>query len=207
MDRLRDAVLANRDLAFSSALADGRLVPFVVPYSLLGAFFVPVLWLAIPHTHRPWLYRTRWLVAAFVVAFNVNVIRHTSSARIAMSYATGLTAAWGIISNLTLLIWTRPQFDAARAVRVSGSPRPEPAAKESAGEASGLCVGGARQRRQGHVPEAGSTVPSHEEAAFTWQPFPADGPFLQRLGWALDLACSFRGSGKSSSLNTARDES
>ncbi|KAM4059686.1 membrane bound o-acyl transferase family protein [Hirsutella rhossiliensis] len=194
MDNLSDAAQTARRAAFSRAVAEGRLTPLVIPYSLLGAFFVPVLWLTIPHARRPWLYHTRWLVMAFVVAFNINVIRQTSSSRFAFAYATGLMAAWGIISNLSLLIWTRPQFDAARAVRVSTRPAPVPTTKGPSRQASARWAGDARQRRRRQVSVADSTV-QQQTAVFVWQPFPADGPFLQRLGWALDLACSFRGSG------------
>jgi len=64
--RIDDAVRHALRSAFTQAVADGRAKPLLMPYSLLGAPVLLILWLAIPHTRRPWLYQTRWLVVAFI---------------------------------------------------------------------------------------------------------------------------------------------
>ncbi|RDA95972.1 hypothetical protein CP533_5856, partial [Ophiocordyceps camponoti-saundersi (nom. inval.)] len=153
--------------AFARAVAGGRGLPLLLPYSLLGTFIVPTLWLAIPHVRWPAFYHTRWLVAASCVAFNVHVAWNSSSNNIAMSYVIGLLAAWGILSTLHLLVWSRPQFDAARAVKSSVY----------------------------NSPVDVKNPKGSNKDAFHWQPFPADAPFLDRLGWAADLVLSFRGIG------------
>ncbi|KAI1734475.1 hypothetical protein F4680DRAFT_339947 [Xylaria scruposa] len=91
--------------------------PFVVPLHLLAYWVVPTLYLAIPHKNRPWLYRARWLVLAFLCAFNWYMIKHVASLNFASSYGAGLVAAWATIWNFTLLVWTRPQWDAKRVER------------------------------------------------------------------------------------------
>ncbi|KAI1394776.1 membrane bound O-acyl transferase family-domain-containing protein [Hypoxylon fuscum] len=98
---------------FRDQVLAGAKQPFLVPLHLLSVFLL-TLYLAIPHKNRPWLYRMRWLVLAIVVAFNFHMIRNVSSHAFASAYAAGLVGAWGIIWNFTLLIWTRPQWDAKR---------------------------------------------------------------------------------------------
>lgn len=109
---------------FSSALAADHLRPLVIPYSVLGAFIIPVLYLAIPHTRRPWLYKARYLVMLGIVAFNMAETfgygagrRRSSSANFAVGYAVGLMQAWGVLWSATLLLWMRPQFDAERVAK------------------------------------------------------------------------------------------
>ncbi|KAI0395059.1 hypothetical protein F5Y17DRAFT_425052 [Xylariaceae sp. FL0594] len=98
-------------------VAAGDAIPFVIPLHLVTYFLVPTLYLAIPHKERPWLYRTRWLVLAFVTGFNWYLASNTVSLNFATGYAAGLLPAWGVIWNFTLLAWTRPQWDAKRVVR------------------------------------------------------------------------------------------
>ncbi|KAI1082735.1 hypothetical protein F5B20DRAFT_577812 [Whalleya microplaca] len=99
---------------FEEELLAGTRKPFLVPYFFLGVWIIPTLYLAIPHKNRPWLYRARWLVLAFVVMFNLNLILNHSSFNFASAYGAGLLPAWGIIWNFALLVWTRPQWDAKR---------------------------------------------------------------------------------------------
>ncbi|KAI0859608.1 hypothetical protein F4860DRAFT_482562 [Xylaria cubensis] len=102
---------------FRADVQAGIKTPFVVPLHLLAYWIVPTLYLAIPHKNRPWLYRARWLVLAFLCAFNWYMIKHVNSLNFASSYGAGLVAAWATIWNFTLLVWTKPQWDAKRVER------------------------------------------------------------------------------------------
>ncbi|PSR90443.1 hypothetical protein BD289DRAFT_505143 [Coniella lustricola] len=104
---------------FTSAHAAGDLRPLVVPYSLLGAFIIPVLYLAIPHTRRPWLYAARYPVMLAIVTFNMAETfgSGSSSANFAVGYAVGLMQAWGVLWSATLLVWMRPQFEGERVAK------------------------------------------------------------------------------------------
>ncbi|KAK3943608.1 hypothetical protein QBC46DRAFT_376579 [Diplogelasinospora grovesii] len=106
---------------FRTTLANGEIKPFVIPYTLFGAFFLPVLYLSIPHRNRPWLYRLRWVVAAAMVWFNVRTMQTTSSTSMAVAYATGLMAAWGTIWGLTVVVFMEDVQ--VRAARVDRRPR------------------------------------------------------------------------------------
>ncbi|KJZ71232.1 hypothetical protein HIM_09375 [Hirsutella minnesotensis 3608] len=117
MATLAESTVAAHQAAFAQAVAEARSLPPVFPYTLLGAYIVPILWLTIPHVGRPRIYRTRWLVMVFVVAFNAHLLLKSSSAHKALAYVVGFVLAWGTFWSATLLIWTRSQFEAARAVR------------------------------------------------------------------------------------------
>lgn len=212
---LGQEVLALYRATFWKSVAEGKALPLLIPYHLLGAFVVPTLWLAIPHTKRPWLYQTRWLVMAFIILFDIHVARTASSANMAFAYAAGLTAAWGVIMNMNLLIWTRPQFEAARAMRrqkLAGSPSSQArqdvfSVKETSGSTA-VIEGRTHQRRQ-NTTELECLSKREADASDTnrggtndryvyeyyWQSFPEQASFWIRLGWAADLVCSFRGSG------------
>ncbi|KPM35631.1 hypothetical protein AK830_g10943 [Neonectria ditissima] len=117
------ARLDYRD-AFARAVAEHRIRPLVVPYCLIGTSLLPPLWLAFSHTGRPWVYRSRWLVVGLVVIMDAEIIGFMSSANVASAYAAGLMGMWGIISALHLLVWSCPQSDAARAIKVVKRDRP-----------------------------------------------------------------------------------
>lgn len=209
---MADAVRLAYRTAFNQALAAGRASPLLIPYSLLGPFIVPTLWLAIPHVQRPWLYATRWLVMLFVIVFDLSLARNTSSTNMAGAYASGLMLAWGIVSNANLILWKRPQFDSARVVRRrrQGAPMSNGSASttddtKGKAQANGAAnTDGVVQRRPA---KNAAPVPRHQvdnEYELVWEPFPADASFGHRLNWAVDLVCSFRGSGRISSAYAKR---
>ncbi|KAL2255105.1 hypothetical protein VTK26DRAFT_4104 [Humicola hyalothermophila] len=167
---------------FQAAVAAGRVKPFVLPWSLLGSFFLPLLYLSIPHTKRPWLYRMRWLVAAACVYLNMRVIQTTSSGNEAVAYVAGCAASWGTFWSLRLLLFTRPQWEAARVER-----RPRKSVDEKVNVAS--------------APDesVAAALPRYE---YFWQFFPADESFATRLGWTVDLLVSSRGAGWNHAIST-----
>ncbi|KAK3300411.1 uncharacterized protein B0H64DRAFT_470511 [Chaetomium fimeti] len=174
--------------AFNTALAAGEVKPLIIPWSFVGSFFLPLLYLSIPHTNRPWLYRMRWLVAATVVYLNVHLLQTTSAINEAVAFATGLLAVWGTIWALRLLIFTRPQWDAARVER-------RPRRTENG-------HGGKREDAVVMVPPDESVAASLPHNEYFWQPFPATAPYLTRLGWTADLLTACRGAGWNFSIST-----
>ncbi|KAI0383963.1 hypothetical protein F5Y04DRAFT_278582 [Hypomontagnella monticulosa] len=112
-----DTAVAYREIyrvKFDENVSAGTKQPFLIPLHLLGLWVLPTLYLAIPHKNRPWLYRARWLVLAAVMFFNFNMILNVSSHQFASAYGAGLIGAWGIVWNLTILVWTKPQWEAKR---------------------------------------------------------------------------------------------
>lgn len=214
---------------FKAAVALGTAKPFVIPWCLLGTFILPTLYLAFPHTQRPWLYRARFLVVAAVVALNLDMMRDTSSTNMALAYGVGLVASWGIVWSLTILVWMRPQFEAERVERrpkstitttsaAAGSTAtttttvtpPRPASRAGGGGPACLISGHSSMRSNGHaspgtrrrksvrfdLPPDADVARSLDHFEYYWQAYPADSPFLTRLGWAADLCLAWRGSGK-----------
>ncbi|KAH6853794.1 hypothetical protein B0I37DRAFT_15949 [Chaetomium sp. MPI-CAGE-AT-0009] len=174
--------------AFNAALAAGEIKPLLIPWSFVGSFFLPLFYLSIPHTNRPWLYRMRWLVAAAVIYLNARLLQTTSAVNEAVAFATGLLAVWGTLSALKVLIFTRPQWEAARVER-----RPRRAE-------NGL--GGKREESVAMVPPDESVAASLPHNEYFWQPFPATAPYLVRLGWTADLLTSSRGAGWNFSISS-----
>ncbi|ROW11569.1 hypothetical protein VMCG_00929 [Cytospora schulzeri] len=129
-------------LHFTHELAAGTVKPLIVPYSLLGTVILPVLYFSIPHTSRPWLYRARYLLWAFILAFNLHEAVTSSSANFAIGYAVGLMQAWGILWTATLLIWMSPQFEAERVERRKRTTTTSPEPGVDGTTASGLVLDG-----------------------------------------------------------------
>ncbi|KAK5663262.1 hypothetical protein OQA88_3689 [Cercophora sp. LCS_1] len=160
---------------FRANLASGNARPFVIPYSVFGAFILPVLYLSIPHRQRPWLYTARWLVALVMAAWNAWVLKSgTSSENMAVSYATGLAMAWGTIWGGGLVLFGDVQGGVARVAIRKGAKNED--------------------EKRKHVDESVEKLPDGYE--HYWQPYPEDRPFLERLGWVCALYLSFRGVGR-----------
>lgn len=199
MDHLADAVRTEYRAAFNLDVAEGRARPMVLPISILGYFILPTLWLAIPHSRGGWMGRARWLVVAFTVGFDLDVMWRTSSTNMAAAYGAGLTAGWGMISTLNVLVWTKPQMEAARIVRRVRE-APKAAVNENDQHDGAVRENGLRHRKQDQSldlsshPEGGDTADVKYE--HIWQPFPEDASFLQRLNWASDIMTNFRFTGK-----------
>ncbi|KAK1752449.1 membrane bound O-acyl transferase family-domain-containing protein [Echria macrotheca] len=174
---------------YSEVLSLGTARYFVIPYTLFGCL-LPVLYLSVPHRDRLWLRSARFVVALGVVLLNWEIIRSgTSSASIAVSYATGLVAAWGTVWGVGLVLCVDVQRGVAR-VRVR-----ERRGGGWAGEggADRLTGGEEEEKKQAAVADEGELPPREYE--HYWETYPEDGGFFKRLAWVWDLFSSFRGIG------------
>ncbi|KAF3762317.1 hypothetical protein M406DRAFT_263598 [Cryphonectria parasitica EP155] len=183
---------------FAHELAAGTVRPLVIPYSVLGAFILPVLYFSVPHVNRPWLFRARWLVMLFIVAFNLSETAGRSSANFAVGYLVGLLQAWGILWSATLLIWMRPQFEAERVEkRRRKRRRGEEGVEELVvRQESAMTKKSNKENRQAmDAPDEDIARSLAEGYEYYWQAYPADGSFLTRFEWSWDLVTSFRGTG------------
>jgi len=185
---------------FKADVVAGAARPLILPFDLLGSFIVPVLYLCVPHTRRPWLYRMRFVVMALILYLNLAMMRNTSSANMAVAYGVGLMGAWGIIWGMKLLIWTRPQFEAAR---VETRRRKKGLVVNGNGDIWGRGVKRDAAQRRSTAPDE-SVSETLEEYEYYWQAYPADGPFMTRLDWVVDLVTAFRGSGTTKSTISSR---
>ncbi|KKY34551.1 hypothetical protein UCDDA912_g05505 [Diaporthe ampelina] len=107
---------------FAHELALGTVKPLVVPYGVLTTFGLPILYFSVPHRNRPWLFKARYLVMLYIFLYNLRETFVTTSPNFALGYAVGLMQAWGLIWNMTLLVFMRPQFDAERVDRRRARP-------------------------------------------------------------------------------------
>lgn len=138
----------------------------------------------------------------------------------ACAYAAGLAATWGTVLSLNLLIWTRPQFDAARVLRIkkgsgfikatSGEVDDTPGQDSADAEVTGHDGKGESEKTNGNGNGNGNELRTRkklskslksqakqqeEEFEYIWEPYP-EGGFLERLAWSTDLILSFRCAGE-----------
>jgi hypothetical protein len=203
---------------FYHRIAAGDVRPVVLPYFL---FTIPilVLYLCIPHTERPWVYRARWLVLGVIILINGDMITGTTTMGMGTGFGVGLIAAWGIVWSMVWLVWNALQWDARRVevqdreiwLRSLESQVAEDQGEQQEESTQGMPnirnirMGGPssvrhRLQRNGHangaIPE-NDTLKNNKLGSGTgnyyWQSFPAEAPFKQRLDWTLDLILNFRG--------------
>lgn len=193
---------------FKADLASGTARPLLIPLDLFGTFLLPVIYLCIPHTRRPWLYRMRFAVLGAMVWLNWAMMTRASSTNMAAAYGTGLAGAWGTLWGATVLIWTRPQFEGERVER-----RMREGAEGSGGMVgqNGHANGEVRKRHsndvvsatpdtandQPHTSAPDETVAGALASGYTyyWQSYPSASRLSTRLDWVLDHITSFRGPG------------
>lgn len=199
--------------AFAEAVSSGRVRPFVLPYAAFVAPTLPVLYLAIPHARRPWLYSARWLVLAAVAAAQVEIALTMSSTNMAMGYAVGLLASGWVLQTAYALVCSRPQFDAERVQRRrrGGERGREGGGVVPNGKASGVDFevrsnGEVEAKRKGKVAYALDEdvlryLPEYE---YYWEPYPADGSFWERIVWSVDFMTALRGQGANFNLRGTR---
>lgn len=129
----------------------------------------------------------------------------------ACAYAAGLASTWGTMLSMNLLIWTRPQFDAARVVRMvkknkdgglmkvaNGEMHTELRSTSHDGGPNKVNGSGSELRARKAISTTGASKDEtqQDEFEYVWEPYPSDGGFLERLAWATDLILCFRCSGK-----------
>ena len=225
IEALGNAVRAEHSAQVRTAMAQGLTRPPVFPYVLLGTFFLPGLYLAIPHANRPWLYQLRWAVMALIVSFNVKMMTDTSGANPAMSFGAGLYAYWGIMNCFSALIWRDPQFGAERVLKVKAGSRGADGGVAKVKETEGDGAVGPVKRTgdddaPGQTNGDGAVDWSNDDALdsrddalkkvvqgpdvllgeegyeYYWEPFPVDSSFSHRFNWAMDLITNLRGEGR-----------
>ncbi|KAF5966410.1 hypothetical protein FCOIX_12540 [Fusarium coicis] len=211
MANLGNIARAEYKVLFDTEVAKGVREPLVLPFCLIGPFILPVVYLAIPHRNQPWLYHARWLVVAFVVAFDAYVIRYMSSYNVAPAYASGLMGGWGILTTLNLLVWTDPQLNYARVVKILKGNKSQASSKQlpinvANGSSQESVI---RQRKPYHEDigfsgeaETHAKNGSSKDVVYAWQKFPENGSFGERLNWTLDLATNFREIGWNRSISS-----
>jgi hypothetical protein len=193
---------------FHADVAAESARPLVLPLDALGCLIIPLAYLCIPHTRRPWLYKMRFAVMAIMIGMNWNMMVRASSLNMACAYATGLAGAWGTLWGLTVLVWTRPQFEAARVERRRKRANGGLVRQDGLGNghANGA-VPGRPEKEEGLQEQARDKAPDETVAAalddgyeYYWQAYPTDSPLATRLDWAFDYITAFRGSGTFTSL-------
>ncbi|OAQ96399.1 hypothetical protein LLEC1_03680 [Akanthomyces lecanii] len=206
--------------ALLQQVAEGQRRHILLPQALFASLALPVIWVAIPHNTRPWLYHSRWLVFTLALLINYEQAARASSTNVAWAVVSGLMSTYGTMLCFQHMILTNPQRDAARIIRVPCSKDPKTTCMNDGRnkapsripvelERAARCEPAATQppfrarRDAGSLTQMRTASRSEIDAnsCYIWQRFPSDAPLLDRLGWATDLVLSLRGAGWSSSIS------
>lgn len=186
---------------YDERVRSGEMQPFLYPWGTFGALVV-IIYLLIPHQHRPWLRKARFLVFAWITGFAAYSIVYTQARITAAAFGVGLVSAWSVIWILTIMVINDAETDYQRIERTEG------VFKGSSNKT--LVKNGTNDTRQKDEAKVDNSVdkttlnghgrphehlgPSKRHGEFAWQPYPIT-PFVERLDWVLDVFCNFRGSG------------
>lgn len=205
---------------FAHEFALGSVKPLIIPQSVLVTFGLPILYYTIPHRNRPWLFRARYLLMMCIILYNARESFVTTSPNFAVGYAVGLMQAWGIIWNMTLLVFMKPQFDAERIEKrrarpsendhvgvngfTNGRARMSGAEENMRPMQNGNSKAPAQTQQKSLQTEHTKAVDAPDEDMarslaqgyeYYWQSYPEQDSWLTRLDWSFDLVTSFRSTG------------
>lgn len=212
-----EATLESYRAAFKADVAAGLRSPWVLPFGILAAPLVQLLYLSVPHVRRPWLYQARWLVVIFTVVWNLAVVMpRCSSTNMACAYGVGLACMSFTFQTFHFLVFTRPQFEAERVMRrrrravVNGGATANgnetvgrSSARQTANGAAAIPNGAAKADGKDTREQAPPTAVDEDMKEYLaagydyyWQPYPAEGTFWERFRWSYHFCMSSRGMGK-----------
>lgn len=213
---LAPLALSSYRQIFFEQVEQGQRRQIVLPQAFFIPFILPIIWLAIPHNGRSWLYRARWFIFVLALLVNYEQAARASSNNVGWAVVSGLMSTYGTMLCFQHMILTNPQRDAARIIKVSFGKYPDrafaplgelPPPQPSAKPEYTACPGTAATNP--HLKPQSESTASHivdtpdfdTTSSYIWQRFPSEAPILARLGWAADLVLSFRGAGWSSSIS------
>lgn len=203
------SVISTYRTAFFAKIEAGELQPLLLPQFLISLTLL-YLYLLIPHTNRPWLYHTRWLLLGFILLREIGPTRlgggyiwKTSSMSMGTGFGVGLISAWTCVWSCVWLVFEDPQRTAKRVerrLRSSGTSELTGNGHTASSRYSENGHGELRQRPTAVQATIGARVSdinakeTGEEWEYFWQPFP-EHDLWARIGWVGDLVTSFRGPG------------
>ncbi|KAF2463761.1 uncharacterized protein BDR25DRAFT_337734 [Lindgomyces ingoldianus] len=199
--RTHHELLQHYHAQFDEGIRSGQFRPFVYPSGIFGALVV-LIYLLVPHHHRPWLRRARFLAWVWIAAVAAYSIKYTRAKNMAPAFGLGLISAWAVIWLMAVLVCNDAQTDFQRIERTEGAFKQNIKEKGVTNGGAGITQKGRNERNgepkmsspNGFVEHHEHLGPSKRHGEFAWQPYPLE-PFVERLDWVLDVFCNFRGMG------------
>jgi Membrane bound O-acyl transferase family len=196
-------LLAQREQIFRSAVANGKIEPFVYPWDTVPAGILILSVLLLPRVsskYSRWFSRCAFLL---IVHLCTSTMRQCRSLGMASGYGIGLMCVWGIVWSAVLLVYNDPKVafkrvewrhtreKAVSAPHANGSlvPKEQPISSVRNRKAY-VIAGGAHELTKD---EDAQEIRRDESLLLVWQPYPE--VFRHRLDWVIDLCTSFRGPG------------
>ena len=180
---------------YDKAIASGEYQPFLYPWGTLGALFV-ILYLLIPHQHRPWLEKGRYLAFAWIAGFATYSNLYTKAKAVAPALGIGLVNAWSIAWVGAIIVCNDAQTDFMRIERTGGVFGSDPDQRKEKTQHNGGAEAKEAIKNQTLEDDLVNSTsgPRDRHGQYAWQPYPLR-PFIERLDWVLDIFCNFRGMG------------
>lgn len=196
-------LLIQSEQVFHSAIADGKIEPFLYPWDTIPAGVLVLAVLFLPRLRSKY---TRWAsygVFLSIILSCVSIMRRSRSLGLASGYGIGLMCVWGIVWSAVLLVYNDPTTAFQRVEWREDMEEQSTATLRSNGSANSTKppVASTRNRRAYGI-VAGEPTKQDEDAQdvkknpkhhLVWQPYPDN--FRHRLDWVIDLCTSFRGPG------------
>ncbi|KAK3713891.1 hypothetical protein LTR37_008141 [Vermiconidia calcicola] len=175
------------DSIYDSLIDSGRAVPFLYPWSGIGAF-AALAYLLIDHRHQPTLKRLRLPLFALLFAFQCWVIATNIARHPAGALGVGLLSAWGILWISTIAAVSDCQTDFVRIEQGDAETR------EDGPKDKGTVSNGSPSNAKHNAPEDTKMTKGKDGTkSLYWQSYPTS--FRHRIDWVADVFCSFRGVG------------
>lgn len=183
-------ILQQRQDLFNEALRNGIYTPFLLPWDTMPVLFLSCGIALTPNLSGPATIVSRWLLAALSVGYMAVRWPYARTVGLTSGYGIGLSAFWGLIMTVILLLLHDPGKDFKRIeVRRRND---QSRGKEAAINTSADTVTNGELRRRKAVDNKVSTDDrgSSKERHLVWQEQPND--FYHLVDWSFDLMTSFR---------------
>ncbi|GIZ46039.1 hypothetical protein CKM354_000918100 [Cercospora kikuchii] len=191
-------VKAHYNTVYNDLISSGAFQPFLYPQATLG-FAIILIYLLIDHRRRPLLQKVRLPLFGLLVAFSIWNILNVRARSAPAAYGVGLISSWGTMWTAAVMAWNDCQTDFRRLERADEGSLKKVREDGGVGRSANGSVNGKgeKERRVAilELSEKKATQgPANRTGPIFWQAYP-EQPFLERLDWAADVFCSFRGVG------------
>lgn len=189
-------LLQDRQNLYLKTISDGIYTPFIYPWDTLPILFLGLGLLVSPRLPGFFNYTSRLVLTALSFIYCIARWPYVRTIGLTAGYGIGLSAFWGLIITVVLLVLHDPAKDFRRIeIRKKST--------KDASEASGVHNSNdslqngstAVRRRTGKSSqdsELSRIVERFDDVALVWQGYPTDS-FHHLVDWSADLVTSFRG--------------
>lgn len=140
-------ILQQRQDRFNEALQDGIHTPFLLPWDTLPVLFLSLGIVLTPKLFRPAAVVSRWVLAVLSLVYMAARWPYARTVGLTSGYGIGLSAFWGIIMTVILLLLHDPGRDFRRIEIRRGNDRVRGKEAATSTSADAITNGEVRKRK------------------------------------------------------------